>query len=198
MNKRTIVASLRSIANTLDQSGLYKEANEITDVMVRLSQQLGYANMSELEQKNRINRWVADAIHLSTQTNEQFNRDGSGTQSAGWNYIRGLKNKGLYPEVYDQLVKQFAEQVAINQKSDQKQKQQKFPQQSYMGPDSSLDKFVEQALEAHANNGNGWEKLNELIRTNPILNQNEQNKNWVKNKFYYAVQNPNRLPSKNK
>jgi hypothetical protein len=196
MNKRTIVASLRSIANTLDQSGLYKEANEITDVMVRLSQQLGYANMSELEQKNRIDRWVADAINLSTQTNEQFNRDGSGTQNAGWNYIRGLKNKGLYPEVYDQLVKQFAEQVAVNQKSNQKQKQQKFPQQSYMGPDSSLDQFVEQALEAHANDGNGWEKLNELIRTNPILNQNEKNKNWVKTKFYYAVQNPNRLPSK--
>jgi len=53
-------------------------------------------------------------------------------------------------------VKQFAEQVAVNQKSNQKQKQQKFPQQSYMGPDSSLDQFVEQALEAHANNGNGW------------------------------------------
>jgi hypothetical protein len=196
MNKRTIVASLRSIANTLDQSGLYKEANEITDVMVRLSQQLGYANMSELEQKNQINNWVAKAINLSLQTNEQFNRDGSGTQNAGWNYIRGLKTKGLYPEVYDELVKQFAEQVAVNQKSDQKQKQQKFPQQSYMGPDSSLDQFVEQALEAHANDGNGWEKLNELIRTNPILNQNEKNKNWVKTKFYYAVQNPNRLPSK--
>ncbi len=38
MNKRTIVASLSKIANELDNSGLYKEANEITDVMVRLSQ----------------------------------------------------------------------------------------------------------------------------------------------------------------
>ena len=38
MNKRTIVASLSSIANELDISGHYEEANEITDVMVRLSQ----------------------------------------------------------------------------------------------------------------------------------------------------------------
>jgi hypothetical protein len=195
MNKRTIVASLRSIANTLDQSGLYKEANEITDVMVRLSQQLGYANMETSEQMREIPRWIGNAMTLSLQTNEQFNRDGSGTQNAGWKYIRGLEHK-IYPEVYKELEKQFAEQVAINQKFHQKQKQQKFPQQSYMGPDNSLDQFVEQALQAHANGEDGWTKLNELIRTNPILNQNKKNENWVKTKFYYAVQNPNRLPSK--
>ena len=195
MNKRTIVASLKNIANELDNSGLYKEANEITNVMMRLSQQLGYANMSELEQRNQIENWISKAMTLSIQTNEQFNIDGSGKQNAGWSYIKGLQNKGLYPEVYQELVKQFAQQVATNQKSDQKQKQQKFPEQSYMGHDSSLDQFVEQALAAHASDGNGWEKLNELIRTNPILNQNEKNKNFVKRKFYYAVQNPNRLPS---
>ena len=38
MNKRTIVASLSKIANELDNSGLYAEANEVTNVMVRLSQ----------------------------------------------------------------------------------------------------------------------------------------------------------------
>jgi len=38
MNKRTIVASLNKIANELDNSGLYAEANEITNVMIRLSQ----------------------------------------------------------------------------------------------------------------------------------------------------------------
>jgi hypothetical protein len=38
MNKRQIIASLNNIANELDGTGLYKEANEITDVMVRLSQ----------------------------------------------------------------------------------------------------------------------------------------------------------------
>jgi hypothetical protein len=38
MNKRTIVASLNEIANELDNNGLFKEANEVTEVMVKLSQ----------------------------------------------------------------------------------------------------------------------------------------------------------------
>lgn len=38
MNKRQIVASLNSIANELDTKGLFKEANEVTEVMVRISQ----------------------------------------------------------------------------------------------------------------------------------------------------------------
>jgi hypothetical protein len=41
MNKRTIVASLNEIANELDSNGLFKEANEVTEVMVKLSQYSG-------------------------------------------------------------------------------------------------------------------------------------------------------------
>ena len=37
MNKRQIIASLKNIANTLDNSGLYKEANTITNIMKRLA-----------------------------------------------------------------------------------------------------------------------------------------------------------------
>lgn len=37
MNKRQIVATLNNIANTLDNSGLYKEANTITNVMIKLA-----------------------------------------------------------------------------------------------------------------------------------------------------------------
>ena len=38
MNKRQIVASLNKIANTLDNSGLYKEANSLTHLMTKLAQ----------------------------------------------------------------------------------------------------------------------------------------------------------------
>ena len=38
MNNRQIVASLNEIANTLDNNGLYKEASDITKVMVKVSQ----------------------------------------------------------------------------------------------------------------------------------------------------------------
>ncbi len=41
MNNRQIVASLSNIANELDSNGLFKEANEITEVMVKLSQYSG-------------------------------------------------------------------------------------------------------------------------------------------------------------
>ncbi len=37
MNKRQIISSLNNIANSLDNSGLYKEANTITKVMVRIA-----------------------------------------------------------------------------------------------------------------------------------------------------------------
>jgi len=39
MNKRQIIASLNNIANELDSTGLYREANSITNVMKRLSQE---------------------------------------------------------------------------------------------------------------------------------------------------------------
>ena len=41
MNKRTVIASLYEIANELDNNGLVKEANEITSVMMKLSQGSG-------------------------------------------------------------------------------------------------------------------------------------------------------------
>lgn len=38
MNKRQIIASLNNIANSLDNSGLYKEATSITNLMVKLAE----------------------------------------------------------------------------------------------------------------------------------------------------------------
>jgi len=39
MNKRQIIASLNNIANTLDYSGMIKEANTLTKVMKRLAEE---------------------------------------------------------------------------------------------------------------------------------------------------------------
>lgn len=39
MNKRQIIASLNNLANSLDISGLYSEANTITKVMIKLAQE---------------------------------------------------------------------------------------------------------------------------------------------------------------
>lgn len=48
MNKRQIVASLNKIANELDTNGLYAEANEVTEVMVKLSQSSSLIGNSSL------------------------------------------------------------------------------------------------------------------------------------------------------
>ena len=37
MNKRQILASLNNISNQLDNNGLYKEANAITNVMIKIA-----------------------------------------------------------------------------------------------------------------------------------------------------------------
>ena len=195
MNNRQIVASLNEIANLLDNSGLYKEASDITKVMVKVSQQTGYSGMTVLQQMNQIPNWIANAMVTSRNTNEQFNLDGSKAQNAGWRYIRSFQGK-IYPEVYEKLNEEFAKQVASNQAYDQRQKKTQFPETDYIGPDRIIDPFLEQALAVHAEGGDGWTKLNELIRTNPVLNQNEGRIIKLKRKFYYAVQNPNRLPKK--
>ena len=44
MNKRIIISSLNEIADTLDNNGLHKEANTITEVMVRVADEF---NMSD-------------------------------------------------------------------------------------------------------------------------------------------------------
>jgi hypothetical protein len=49
MNKRQIIASLNNIANTLDNSGLHKEANTITKVMVRIADEFDMSDNSPIE-----------------------------------------------------------------------------------------------------------------------------------------------------
>ena len=40
MNKRQIIASLNNIANSLDNSGFFKEANALSSVMTKVAQQV--------------------------------------------------------------------------------------------------------------------------------------------------------------
>ena len=51
MNKKTILASLSNIANELDTTGLYKQANSITNIMKKLAQELDYDNDLDLPKR---------------------------------------------------------------------------------------------------------------------------------------------------
>ena len=65
MNKRQIIAALNNIANTLDNSGLYKEANSITNIMKRLAA-FESVDFSDLEDRFK----QEDAEPLPVQINK--------------------------------------------------------------------------------------------------------------------------------
>jgi len=54
MDKRTILASLNKIANELDSSGLYKEANIISNVMQKLAEEKVKTEYSDDELKKAL------------------------------------------------------------------------------------------------------------------------------------------------
>jgi len=60
MNKRTIIASLNAIANELDISGLYKEANTVTKVMKRLAEEETSQTLSPMDLGNEDIKYLMD------------------------------------------------------------------------------------------------------------------------------------------
>jgi hypothetical protein len=200
MNKRQIIASLNNIANELDGTGLYKEANEITDVMVRLSQQLGYANMSELEQKNQIENWLSRASQLSSSQASQFNNQGTDKtdRNPGWDYIRGLKSKGLYPEVYQELLRQW-NQIAGGGLATRKE-----PRKTTITTPGVLNsnqdvikveawKFVNQALQDKS--GNAWTNLRQNLANSPLFANNPNGQAFARRLFEYQLKSKGANPS---
>ena len=57
MNKKQVVASLNKIANELDNNGLFKEANVVTSVMVKISQ-------SYVPPPNSLGAFVNDPVYI--------------------------------------------------------------------------------------------------------------------------------------
>lgn len=88
MNKRQIVASLNSIANELDNNGLYQEANSLTNIMNRLAQEIpsDFESTNTLEVKNEkdenksrnIVRSISKMIYSLLKDDERARNDFSG------------------------------------------------------------------------------------------------------------------------
>ena len=78
MNKRQIMTSLNNIANTLDNSGLYKEANSITNIMKRLAA-FESVDFSDLEDKFK----QEDAAPLPVKINKLVKDKGLLDQESG-------------------------------------------------------------------------------------------------------------------
>ena len=70
MNKRQIIASLNDIANELDDTGLYRDANRVTQIMVKMSQDLKditYEDIAEGDKrrKKEYEQILAGAVAVS-------------------------------------------------------------------------------------------------------------------------------------
>ena len=90
MNKRRILASLNNIANSLDHSGLYEEANVLSSVMKRMAQQV-----PQTQQPNQIPQ--------TGQQPQQQNFDQQGQ-------LRGAEFNQIYNQcntLIDQIYAQF-------------------------------------------------------------------------------------------
>ena len=200
MNNRQIVASLNKIANLLDNSGLYKEASDITKVMVKVSQQLGYANMSELEQMNQIPTWLARATQLSTSGSSQFRDRGDGRkdENPGWDYIKGLKNKGLYPEVYVELERQWAQhtQDGLAGRKETRVKTMVPPQFTGVSEQQMKSVAIKLAEEAmNDKSGNAWTTFKQKLHRHPLFAMNPEDQEYSRNIFYYKSQSGGKNPS---
>lgn len=197
MNNKQIIASLNEIANTLDNSGLYKEASDITKVMVKVSQQLGYANMETTEQMSQIPNWLARATQLSTLGASQFRDRGDARkdENPGWDYIRGLKNKGLYPEVYAELERQWRQhtQDGLAGRKEPKVKTMvppKFTGVSDAQVDLEAKKLAKEALSDRS--GNAWTNFTNKLSTHPLFGNNPNAIKRAKEVFYYLLQGQGR------
>jgi hypothetical protein len=219
MNKRTIVASLNSIANSLDQSGLYKEANEITDVMVRLSQlppgavrnpsfpgaytMPGKVQPKQLspDEKREINNLLARAGEITNTQTTQFYNKGTGKvdENPGWDFInKQINNEILSPEAFKELKRQWAI-LAEKHWAGRKQPQQT----SITTPgvvNSNQDdikveawKLVNQALQDKS--GNAWTNLRQNLANNPLFANNRNGQELVRKLFEYQLRSKGTNPS---
>ena len=64
MNKRQIIVSLNNIANSLDNSGLYKEANSITNVMIKVADEFREDYSPELDTRSESESFLDKMVVL--------------------------------------------------------------------------------------------------------------------------------------
>jgi hypothetical protein len=69
MNKRNVLASLNKIANVLDNSGLYKEANIVSEVMQRLAEDKVKTEYSDEELKKALTEEGIQSAHEGYKKN---------------------------------------------------------------------------------------------------------------------------------
>lgn len=83
MDKKTILASLNKVANSLENSGLFKEADDITNVMKKVAQMIGPAKGDTSRDVNW--KWIQTIQNTPQYQNAMMQPDS----------MRSLLNSGI-------------------------------------------------------------------------------------------------------
>jgi len=213
MNKLDTLNKLNKIASVLENNGNVKEAEILTDVMVKISQTAeanpfkGGQDLSS-DAAAIMNQALNTAYQKHMTQNSQYANLPAGqkpTQSAAWDHIRAQKARldQLDSTAYPKLEKYFA-QWAQNASKDRFNKQDRSlaapnvtnssnPQQQI-----EIANLVARAKEVHDAGQQGWAWLKDQLHKHPTLSRNNLAMQKAKESFYYATQpgTPNPTPGK--
>ena len=111
MNKTQIISTLHKIANTLDNATLYNEANKITDVMIKLSQ-----NDDQTDEFEKILNFVEEFDLNKEALQQSIDR----IRACAKNVARGLKAspEKYTPEILDKKIQEWMDAWLIKFKKD--------------------------------------------------------------------------------
>lgn len=110
MNKRQILASLNKIANELDGSGLYNEANSLTKVMIKISNFItSQNNTSEVNEA----RSLAFYLYRIMKVHERENPVDFQVNLRNWELAMNMIQINYTPDIYNvaDTVKEWMEKV---------------------------------------------------------------------------------------
>jgi hypothetical protein len=213
MNKLDTLNKLNKIASVLENNGNVKEAEILTDVMIKLSQTAGanpFKGGADLNGNAALimNQALNTAYLKHQQDNAQYARQPAGTRptkSAAWDHIRAQKTKldSIDPTAYPKLAQYFAQWAEKASKD-----KLNMPNRNLAAPgvtnttnqtqNAEIANLVKKAVEVHNKTNNGWAWLKDQLHKHPTLSMNNKAMIEAKNQFYYATQpgTPNPTPGK--
>ena len=103
MNKKQVIASLNKIASQLDNHGLYKDANTITKVMIKLADEFNIESPSD-EKENRKQEMINNTLDTKIMRNNI-------PDSVKWQIDRLSEQELTIREVVDHLLQRTQEYV---------------------------------------------------------------------------------------
>jgi hypothetical protein len=127
MNKRQIITSLSNIANNLDNTGLYRDANRVTQIMVKMSKGMDYTYEEMVEndkrRKEEYEQILADKVKRKIGDDyknldriketlkyffEKWRKFHFNSKGKKWNILQKMKDRRMIDSLVDKFYELFA------------------------------------------------------------------------------------------